>query len=65
MDGFTLYKEIKRKDERLKICFITASEEYYEQHRKDEFSKLDKDMFIQKPIEMEKLVKRINKILDN
>jgi DNA-binding response OmpR family regulator len=31
MDGFQLYDGIKKKDEKAKICFLTASELYYEQ----------------------------------
>ncbi len=34
MDGFQLYDEIKKKDEKAKICFLTASELYYEEFRK-------------------------------
>ncbi len=64
MDGFTLYNEIKKIDYKTKICFLTASEFYYEQFRKEEFSNMDKDLFIQKPIENHELIKRINNILE-
>jgi CheY-like chemotaxis protein len=64
MDGFELYQEIKKKDEKVKICFLTASEMYYREFRKDKYCSLDKDLFIQKPIENEDLVKEINKIID-
>ena len=49
MDGFELYQEIKKKDNNAKICFLTASELYYEKFRKKEFSALDGNMFIRKP----------------
>ncbi len=65
MDGFDLHNEIKKIDNKIKICFLTASEEYYENFRKSEFIKLDKDMFIQKPIENKELVKRIMKVLND
>jgi DNA-binding response OmpR family regulator len=65
MDGFSLYYEIKKIDNKIDICFLTASESYYETYRKDEFAKLNNDLFIQKPIENQELVKRINKILNN
>ena len=29
MDGFELYHEIKKKDNNSKVCFLTASELYY------------------------------------
>jgi DNA-binding response OmpR family regulator len=64
MDGFTLYNEIKKIDNKANICFLTASEFYYEQFRKEEFSNLDKELFIQKPIENHELIKRINNILE-
>jgi DNA-binding response OmpR family regulator len=64
MDGFTLYNEIKKRDAKANICFLTASELYYEQFRKEEFCNLNKDLFIQKPIENQVLIKRINNILN-
>ena len=64
MDGFELYQEIKKKDNNAKICFLTASELYYEKFRKKEFSALDKDVFIRKPIGNEELVTQINKMIN-
>jgi DNA-binding response OmpR family regulator len=63
MDGFELYHEIKKKDNNAKVCFLTASELYYEQFRKKEYCALDRNLFIQKPIDNEDLVKEINKML--
>jgi hypothetical protein len=37
----------------MKVCFLTASEVYYNKSRKDKYPSLDKDLFIQKPIENE------------
>src|ERR687887_1689101 len=34
MNGFQLYREIKKIDSKLKVCFLTASEMYYEEYRK-------------------------------
>jgi len=65
LDGFSLYHEIKKIDNKIKICFLTASESYYEKYRKDEFINLDKDLFIQKPIENKEFIKRITKILND
>ena len=36
MDGFHLYREIKKIDNKVKVCFLTASEMYYERFRKEE-----------------------------
>ena len=63
MDGFELYHEIKKKDNNANVCFLTASELYYEEFRKKEYYALDRNMFIRKPIENEELVKEINKMI--
>jgi DNA-binding response OmpR family regulator len=64
MDGFELYQEIKKKDNNAKMCFLTASELYYEKFRKKEFSALDKDLFIRKPVGNEELVAQVNKMIN-
>jgi DNA-binding response OmpR family regulator len=63
MDGFELYQEIKKIDNNANVCFLTASEQYYEEFRKKEYYALDRNLFIRKPIENEELVKEINKII--
>jgi two-component system response regulator ChvI len=64
MDGFELYHEIKKKDNNANVCFLTASELYYEEFRKKEACALDRNLFIRKPIENEELVKRITKMIE-
>jgi DNA-binding response OmpR family regulator len=63
MSGFELYHEIKKKDNNANVCFLTASELYYEEFRKGKYCALDKNLFIQKPIENVELVKEINKMI--
>jgi DNA-binding response OmpR family regulator len=63
MDGFELYDELKKKDSDAKICFLTASELYYEEFRKKEYNALDKNLFIRKPIDNEDLLKEVNRIM--
>ena len=60
MDGFQLYDEIKKKDQKAKVCFLTASEMYYEEFRKKEYNAIDKNLFIRKPIQNEELLKEVN-----
>jgi DNA-binding response OmpR family regulator len=60
MDGFELYREIKKVDRKAKICFLTASELYYENFRKEKFTSLDKELFIIKPISNAELLKKIH-----
>ena len=62
MDGFQLYTKIREKDPKVKICFLTASEMFYEKFRKtrSELGKIiGEDCFIQKPINTEDLIKQL------
>ena len=61
MDGFQLYDEIKKKDQKAKVCFLTASELYYKEFRENEYKAIDKALFIQKPIQNEELLKEVNR----
>ena len=63
MNGFELYKQIKKIDDKVKVCFLTAGEMDYEQFRKELFPALDKNCYIQKPIETEMLIRRLNRII--
>jgi DNA-binding response OmpR family regulator len=65
MDGFELYDEIKKKDHKAKVCFLTASELYYEEFRKKEYCAIDKILFIRKPIENEELINQVNRIISS
>jgi len=65
MDGFQLYQKMKRIDSKVKVCFLTASELYYERFRKEEeFAAIDNDLFLRKPIANEDLIKKINAIVN-
>ena len=67
MDGFELYTKIREKDPKTKICFLTASEMYYEKFRKarDEFGRtIGENYFIQKLINNEDLIKRLTSIMN-
>jgi CheY-like chemotaxis protein len=64
MDGFQLDKEISSIDPKVKVCFLTASEKYYEAFRTEEINAiLDKNYFIRKPIENMEFIKTIMKII--
>jgi CheY-like chemotaxis protein len=67
MDGFELYTKIREKDPKVKICFLTASEMYYEKFRKirSEFRKIiEEECFIQKPIKNEELIRKLNSVMN-
>ena len=63
MDGFQLYDKMKDIDNKVKVCFITAYEVNYEALRKV-FPTLGLECFIQKPIEVSQLVRKINAELE-
>ena len=63
MTGFELYKKINKIDNKAKVCFITAFEVYY-RSLLEEFPNASQICFIQKPISVDNLVKRIKEQLD-
>ena len=63
MDGFELNEELQKIDSKVNVCFLTASELYYNEFRKKEYYALDKDLFIRKPVEDEELLKEINRLI--
>ena len=63
MTGFEFYQEINKIDNKAKVCFITAFEVYY-RALLEEFANLCQKCFIQKPISIDKLVKRVKTELD-
>ena len=67
MNGFELYKEIKKKDVTVKVFFLTALSEMhdYDAFKKEVFPKEGERYFIAKPIENEEILKRINTVLAN
>ena len=67
MNGFDLYEKMRKVDDKVKICFITASDVYDEQIRKEAFPELSdvKDCFITKPIKNEDLIEQVNKIINS
>ena len=62
INGFELYEELKKIDNKPRVCFITAYELYYEALKKD-FPELNIGCFIKKPISIEDLATRIRKEL--
>jgi DNA-binding response OmpR family regulator len=64
LNGFELYREIKKKNDNAKVCFFTAFEVYYDEFKKV-FPSLDVKCFIRKPITIGDLVTHINTELNN
>jgi DNA-binding response OmpR family regulator len=62
IDGFSLYEEIRKIDNKVKVCFITAFEMNYQALRAVLPAATTTDdigCFIRKPVDMDDLVKRI------
>ena len=61
MNGFEFFREVKKVDESVKVCFLTAFEVYT-----DEFKRLFPNMkiegFLRKPITISELATQIEKI---
>jgi DNA-binding response OmpR family regulator len=62
MNGYELYRHIKKIDDKVKVCFLTAGEMDYAAYE-DIFNTLEVKCFIQKPIENKELIDRLNKIM--
>ena len=63
MYGHELYDKMKRIDHKLKICFMTATYQNYEALR-EAFPTIEIECYIQKPVEINELVRRINAELE-
>jgi two-component SAPR family response regulator len=64
INGLDLYQKMRQIDSNVKICFLTASELFYEEYRRlDAYPTLDKAYFIQKPFRGEDLIGTLNEIL--
>ena len=55
MNGFELYKEIRKMDDKVKVCFITAFD----------IQKEDMECIIRKPVVIGDLVKRVRAKIQN
>ena len=75
MNGFELYREIRKVDHKIKVCFVTAFELYYEELKNkfqpssltasSEHKREDVKCFIPKPVDIDDLVVRINEELNS
>ena len=62
MNGFTFYREIKKLDDKIKVCILTAAEINYGEYS-DILSSLPYNCIIQKPVTNEELLKTINRVM--
>ena len=62
MTGFELYRKLKEMDSKVKVCFITAFETYYEKFKQEFFPLEEIKGFIRKPIQIEDLIQFTNQV---
>jgi CheY-like chemotaxis protein len=65
MNGLVLYNELRKRDRKVKICFLTAGEIDVEKLVEDKFDELDKDLFFQKPMRNNDLVSMVNRLISS
>ncbi len=67
INGFELYIKIRQQDPKSKICFLTEITTFNEVFRKTRLSfgkTINEDYFIQKPIKIQDLVKKLTSIMN-
>jgi CheY-like chemotaxis protein len=74
MKGFELYKEIKKIDGKIRVCFLTGLGDFqsYQEFRKFREEQeeghnniIEKDLFVQKPVQSKEIINHINKIINS
>jgi DNA-binding response OmpR family regulator len=59
MNGFELYQKINDRDSNVKVCFLTAFEEYWPDFKKNFPSLDDVKCYLRKPITVADLISRL------
>ena len=62
-NGFSLYERIKKLDDKVIICFLTATDDAYYEILKKNYPSINENCIIHKPIDNESLLRQINSIL--
>jgi DNA-binding response OmpR family regulator len=63
MDGFSLYEKLKKLDNKVIICFLTATNDTYFEILKKNYPNINVNCIIHKPVDNESLLRQINSIL--
>jgi len=58
VNGFQLYREIEKRDAKVRVRFLTAFETYREEFKKA-FPELDERRFIKKPVTISKIASEL------
>jgi two-component system, OmpR family, response regulator ChvI len=63
MNGLVLYTELRKRDRKIKLCFLTAGEINVEKLVEDKYDGLDEDLFFQKPMQNNALVNMVRTLV--
>ncbi len=63
MDGFGLYQKIKKLDDKVRICFLTAADRTYYEMLKKHYTSIKENGVIHKPVDSETLLRLIKSVL--
>jgi CheY-like chemotaxis protein len=59
MDGFSLYEIIKKLDDKVRICFLTAADKAYYEILKKHYPRIKENCVIYKPVDNEPLLELV------
>jgi CheY-like chemotaxis protein len=63
MDGFSLYEKIKKLDDRVRICFLTAAGKAHYENLKKHYPSINENCVIHKPVDNDSLLRLIKSAL--
>ena len=64
LNGFQLFRQLRKKDNQVKICFFTASEDVdYDEYKNLHSLTVEEKCFIKKPIDTHQLLWLTHRIL--
>jgi CheY-like chemotaxis protein len=64
MNDIDLYNKISKMDENIRVCFLSANEQFYEDIKNQLSLSMEADFyFLQKPFSSEELVRHVDKII--
>ncbi|MGA9153824.1 MAG: response regulator, partial [Candidatus Nitrosopolaris sp.] len=63
IDGFSLYEKIKKLDDKVAICFLTAADDAYYEISKKKHPSIKENCVIHKPVGNESLLELIKSVL--
>jgi DNA-binding response OmpR family regulator len=63
MDGFGIYEKIKKLDDKVRVCFLTAANRTYYEILKKHYPNINENCVIYKPVDYEPLLRLIKSVV--